>query len=124
MPTAPLLSLKCSPYVFTFLKDITLKHILTACLKELADGRYTWRQESHDTVLTEIAEWVDLERLKTNSNQLPSPEHVSFLCEGDRMSRKTTTNHTSTILHQGSDWELQVELKRQLVFSEEVAIMR
>jgi len=39
-------------------KTGTLEHVLSSCSTSLTDGRYRWR---HDTVLRELADWLETE---------------------------------------------------------------
>lgn len=97
-----------------------LNHILTSCPKALAEGRYSWR---HDTVLAEISNWVEQQRIKANKKQAGPPEAKNFIREGDKAPRsRTTPKNPPSILHRASDWELSVDLKRKLVFPQDVAV--
>ncbi|KAJ8351555.1 hypothetical protein SKAU_G00230310 [Synaphobranchus kaupii] len=98
----------------------TLNHILNGCPKALGEGRYRWR---HDKVLTEVAKWVDQQRVKANKNQASRPEVVNFQSKGDKAPRaRTTAKNLPSILQRASDWEMQVDLKRKLVFPQDVAV--
>lgn len=100
--------------------NCTLNHILTGCPKALAEGRDRWR---HDRVLTEIAKWVEQQRVKANNNQAQPPGAMTFVREGDK-ARKTSmpTRNLPSTLQRASDWELSVDLKRRLVFPQDVAV--
>ena len=98
----------------------SLNHILTGCPKALGEGRYRWR---HDKVLTEVAKWTEHQRTKANKHQAPPPEVVQFQKQGDKVPKaRTAAKDPPSILHRASDWELQVDLKRKLIFPEEVAV--
>ena len=72
----------------------------------------------------EIDNWVEQQRLKAN-NQLTPSQSVNFQREGDTIPRaRTTAKNLPSILHRASDWEMQVDLKKRLVFPEEVAVTR
>lgn len=80
----------------------TLNHILTGCPKALGEGRYRWR---HDKVLTEIAKWTELQRIKANKHQASPPKAVEFYWEGDKAPRaRTAAKNTLSILQWASDW--------------------
>ncbi|CAM4733730.1 unnamed protein product [Leuciscus chuanchicus] len=98
----------------------TLNHILAGCPRALAEGRYRWR---HDKVLTEIAKWVEQQRVKANNKQAYPPQSTTFVREGDK-AHKTgmgAKNPPST-LQRAFDWELRVDLKKKLVFPQDVAV--
>ena len=56
---------KCSLYD----KPGTLEHVLSSCSTVLKQGRYRWR---HDSVLRELADWLEKERKKGYGN---NPQH-------------------------------------------------
>lgn len=96
----------------------TLNHILTGCPRALAEGRYRWR---HDKVLTEIAKWVEQQRVKANNKQAHQPEAITFVREGDKAHKTGKVAMISTsVLQRASDWELRVDLRKKLVFPQEV----
>lgn len=96
----------------------TLNHILTGCPRALAEGRYRWR---HDKVLTEIAKWVEQQRVKANNKQAHQPEAITFVREGDKAHKTSKVAMISTsVLQRASDWELRVDLRKKLVFPQEV----
>lgn len=96
----------------------TLNHILAGCPKALGEGRYRWR---HDKVLAEIANWTEQQRTRANKHQAPPPEVIQFQRQGDKATKRAAKNPPS-ILHRASDWEMQVDLKKKLVFPQEVAV--
>lgn len=77
------------------------------------EGCYRWRQ---DKILMAIIKWKEIQRVKDN-HQAPSRRAINFL----RGREKTQLKTLPSILHQASYWEMQVEIKRRLVFPEEVA---
>ena len=96
-------------------KGSTLRHILNSCRKSLAEGRYRWR---HDQVLKAIANIIDNEIRAYNSRQnvpvkqtIPS---VHFVKEGSAASRHTSVEKRYAILSRASDWQLMVDIGRQL----------
>ncbi|XP_077352497.1 uncharacterized protein prkg2l isoform X1 [Festucalex cinctus] len=95
----------------------TLNHILTSCPKALAGGRYRWR---HDKVLTEVAKWVELQRSHTSKQPPVPPRLTSFQPEGSKVPKGRRSDHRPSMLHRASDWELRVDLKKKLVFPQEV----
>lgn len=98
----------------------TLNHILTGCAKALAEGRYRWR---HDKVLTEIAKWVEQQRVRANNTQAQPSKGITFISEGFKKHKTRTVTKTRPSTLQGaSDWELSVDLKRKLVFPQDVAV--
>lgn len=98
----------------------TLNHILTGCPKALAEGRYRWR---HDKVLTEIAKWVEQQRVKANNMQAQPSKGIAFVSEGVKTRKTGTVTKTRPSTLQGaSDWELSVDLKRKLIFPQDVAV--
>ena len=102
--------------------NCTLNHILSSCPKALGDGRYRWR---HDKVLQEIAVWVDLERLQANKEEASLQHPIPFMKEGQKMPSKPKKSQKGySILARARDWEIQVDLRKKLVFPEEVAVTR
>ncbi|XP_065816582.1 trace amine-associated receptor 1-like [Labrus bergylta] len=98
----------------------TLNHILTGCPKALAEGQYRWR---HDKVLTEIVKWVEQQRVKANNKQAQPPEAITFVREGDKAHKTSmVAKNPPSTLQRASDWELRVDLKRKLVFPQDVAV--
>jgi len=85
----------------------TLNHILMACPKALGDGRYRWR---HNKVLTEVAKWVDMQRVKSNNNQAPqSPKFINFQCEGNHTHTDALWSPMIAPLHQHGNRILSLE---------------
>ncbi|KAJ8338397.1 hypothetical protein SKAU_G00373630 [Synaphobranchus kaupii] len=73
--------------------------------------------------LWEVTKWVDQQRVKANKNQASRPKVVNFISEGDKAPRaRTTAKNLPSILQRASDWEMQVDLKRKLVFPQDVAV--
>ena len=98
----------------------TLNHILTGCPKALTEGQYRWR---HDKVLTEIAKWMEQQRVKANNMQVQPHKVITFVREGDKTHKTGTVAKIPPFSLQGaSDWELRVDLKRKLVFLQDVAV--
>jgi hypothetical protein len=98
----------------------TLNHILTGCPKALAEGRYRWR---HDKVLMEIVKWVEQQRVKANNKQAHPPEAITFVREGDKAHNTgTVAKNPPSSLQRAFDWDLRVDLKRKLVFPQDVVV--
>jgi hypothetical protein len=87
----------------------TLEHILSSCKTALTQGRYRWR---HDNVLRTLADILEKEKKKKRP-KCTGFTAISFVREGE-MAQKTCK--LTGILPQASDWELQVDLDRRLVF--------
>ena len=56
----------------------TLEHVLSS----LTQGRYRWR---HDTVLRELADWLENERKKEHGSN--PKHHINFVKPGETMTR-------------------------------------
>ncbi|XP_035990671.1 uncharacterized protein LOC118562404 [Fundulus heteroclitus] len=93
----------------------SLEHLLSGCPKALADGRYRWR---HDQVLKAVAESVASAINSSNKQQAPK-KAISFVRAGE----KPRANQRATIglLYTASDWQLQVDLGKQLRFPQHIA---
>lgn len=75
----------------------SLRHILSACPKSLAEGRFTWR---HDRVLKDIAQFLH-----------------SFVED-----RKRKPNAVGTgIMFRASDWKLVVDIGKRLHFPSDIS---
>ena len=92
----------------------TLKHILSGCPKALGEGRYRWR---HDQVLRTLAETVDT-AIRT-SCFAPKTKQIQFVREGRVPPSKGRSAHGQ--LSTAQDWQMRVDLGRQLKFPEHVA---
>ena len=91
----------------------TLEHILSSCPKALGEGRYRWR---HDQVLKAIARVVSEEMLKKNKS--PPPSKINFVKAGEKA--KPGSREAAGILAMAKDWDLQVDLGKQLRFPERI----
>ena len=72
-------------------------HILSACPKAPADGRYMWR---HDQVLQEIAKCVDLARLSFNHQSTAKTRTrvtTEFIPEGQAVQRSQKSNPSANL---------------------------
>ncbi len=71
----------------------------------------------------EITKWVEQQRVKANNKQVHPPEAISFVREGDKAHKTgTVAKNPSSSLQLASDWEFRVDLKRKLVFPQDVAV--
>lgn len=97
----------------------TLEHILSCCTKALGEGRYRWR---HDQVLKTIAEAIST-GLVWSKQFRPTKKTIAFVRAGD-MARTPTARRTSSagILVSARDWQLLVDLERQLKFPSHIAV--
>jgi hypothetical protein len=88
----------------------TLEHVLSSCSTSLTDGRYRWR---HDTVLRELADWLETERKKERGSN-PQHRRIAFVKPGETSTR--AQKHHASILDGTTGWNLEVDLGRKLVF--------
>jgi hypothetical protein len=88
----------------------TLEHVLSSCPTALSQGRYRWR---HDTVLREVADWLEGERKKDHKTN-PRDRRINFVKAGEATRSQSTQK--SSILNGVSDWKLEVDLGKKLVF--------
>lgn len=94
----------------------TLEHILSCCPKALAQGRYRWR---HDQVLKAVADSI-CSGISYNKSTCPVKNKVTFIKAGEKLAvpfRNTLPGLLATV----HDWELGVDLAKQLKFPEVVA---
>ncbi|XP_077380867.1 uncharacterized protein LOC144020874 [Festucalex cinctus] len=93
----------------------SLEHLLSSCPKSLAEGRYRWR---HDQVLKAVAESIAL-GISTNTHHKAPSRAVPFIKAGERPQPCPQT--ARGLLHTASDWQLQVDLGKQLKFPQHIA---
>ncbi len=93
----------------------SLEHLLSSCPKALADGRYRWR---HDQVLKTIAESLD-SAISTSKYHHVSKKAISFIKAGEKL--RARPHLTTGLLTRASDWQLQVDLGKQLRFPQHIA---
>ncbi|GAA6088928.1 uncharacterized protein LOC109140547, partial [Tachysurus ichikawai] len=92
----------------------TLEHILSCCPRALREGRYRWR---HDQVLITIAE--SIQATINNCWKSKNPKQtISFIRAGEKPERSARV--TSGLLNTAQDWQLKVDLCRQLKFPQHV----
>ena len=89
----------------------SLEHILSSCPIALGEGRYRWR---HDQVLKTVAETISNAVGRANSRKQAGRGGIAFVKAGEKpqAQRKSPAGLLST----ASDWELRVDLQRQLKF--------
>ncbi|KAL4008469.1 hypothetical protein ACER0C_002321 [Sarotherodon galilaeus] len=94
----------------------TLEHILSCCPKALAQGRYRWR---HDQVFKAVADSI-CSGISYNKSTCPVKNKITFIKAGEKLAvpfRNTSPSLLATV----HDWELRVDLAKQLKFPEVVA---
>ncbi|KAI4892962.1 hypothetical protein NFI96_004432 [Prochilodus magdalenae] len=91
----------------------TLEHILSSCPAALRGGRYRWR---HDQVLRTVAETIST--AVANNKHTRSQRTVPFVKAGEKPQAQSTA--AASLLSSAPDWELRVDLGRQLKFPEYV----
>ncbi|KAF7645521.1 hypothetical protein LDENG_00202680, partial [Lucifuga dentata] len=93
----------------------SLEHILSCCPKALGEGRYAWH---HDQVLKAVADTI-CTGIQRSKHQLPARHNITFVRAGEKpqAERKVSTG----LLALASDWQLKVDLGRQLKFPEHIA---
>ncbi|KAK0136520.1 hypothetical protein N1851_027361 [Merluccius polli] len=95
----------------------SLEHLLSCCPKALADGRYRRR---HDQVLKAIAESLASAISSSKHHHAPK-KAVPFLKAGEKPRARPQL--TTGLLHTASDWQLQVDLGKQLRFPQHIATL-
>ncbi|XP_053332775.1 uncharacterized protein LOC128506382 [Clarias gariepinus] len=94
----------------------TLEHILSCCSTALGEGRYRWR---HDQVLKTIAEVISTGLVWAKQFR-PSKKTIAFVRAGEQV---TSVKRTPVgILTSARDWQLLVDLERQLKFPSHIAV--
>ena len=105
-----------------------LEHVLSSCRVALSQNRYTWR---HNSVLKVIAHHLDPHRNTVNSNRIKAKEKTSinFVPAGKIVqktsvskSRASVSSLTASILSKASDWEMRVDIGKQLQIPTEITI--
>ena len=99
-------------------KRATLEHVLSACTKALADGRYRWR---HNKVLEILVHIIDL-RNKRNVGAVKGPQFISFVREAEATRGKQLKSAAGGILATCNDWQMRADVNRQLAFPQHIAI--
>ncbi|XP_053183947.1 LOW QUALITY PROTEIN: uncharacterized protein LOC128367182 [Scomber japonicus] len=91
----------------------TLEHIMSSCPSALGEGRYRWR---HDQVLRTVAEAIS--SAVDNNKHVRSQRRINFVKAGERVRPRPQPTPSASLLSSASDWELRVDLGRQLKFPE------
>ncbi|XP_029688563.1 uncharacterized protein [Takifugu rubripes] len=92
----------------------SLEHLLSSCPKSLADGRYHW---CHDQVLKAVAESIAL-AISTSKHHHAPKKAISFIKAGERP--RAGPQITTGLLHTATDWQLHVDLGKQLLFPQHI----
>ncbi|XP_063056078.1 uncharacterized protein LOC134450153 [Engraulis encrasicolus] len=94
----------------------TLEHVLSCCTTALGEGRYRWR---HDQVLKTIAEAISTGLVWAKQQRTPK-NNITFVKAGEQV---TPANKAPTgILTSAKDWQLLVDLEKQLRFPSNIAV--
>lgn len=97
--------------------NASLQHILSGCKIALSQGRYRWR---HDLVLRKLAEVTESCRQEANSRpSAPTRRPILFARAGENINHPHQRT-TSRVLSSGSEWNMRVDLGRQLQFPREI----
>ncbi len=97
-------------------KPASLKHIFSFCKASLADRKL---KRCHDQVLAKLPEGLEQEsKWKTTKLQAKSPRFINFLWPEEKAGKEAGGTGILAIV---GDWEMQVDLKRQLKFPDESA---
>ncbi|KAK0152038.1 hypothetical protein N1851_006609 [Merluccius polli] len=89
----------------------TLEHILSSCSKALGEGRYRWR---HDQVLKALADSICM-AIQHSKTQAAPKQSITFIRAGQKEQHHRPSS-TGGLLTTARDWQLQVDLVRQLKF--------
>ena len=94
----------------------TMAHILSGCKLVLQQGRYRWR---HVQVFRSLADILEKERKKSKQTTRERPPGIRFVRAGETAR---TSSEGSSILD-GSVWQMNVDLMRNLVFPDVIQTM-
>ncbi|KAJ8350642.1 hypothetical protein SKAU_G00257720 [Synaphobranchus kaupii] len=98
--------------------NASLQHILSGCKTALSQGRYRWR---HDAVLKKLAEVAESCRREANIRPAAPARHtIQFARAGENINAPRPSN-MGRLLSPGSEWNMKVDLGRQLQFPREIA---
>ena len=89
----------------------TLEHILSCCSKALGEGWYRW---CHNQVLKALAESIST-AIQHSKTQASPKQSITFIGVGQK-AQYHQPNSTGGLLTTTHDWQLQVNLRRQLKF--------
>ncbi|XP_063054019.1 uncharacterized protein LOC134448252 [Engraulis encrasicolus] len=93
----------------------TLEHVLSSCSTALGEGRYRWR---HDQVLKTIAEAIST-GLAWAKQFHPPKKAIAFVKAGEPVA--PSGRAPAGILTSARDWQLLVDLEKQLKFPSHIA---
>jgi len=105
-----------SPAYPLCLKRETLEHILSSCSRALGKGCYRWR---HDQVLKAIADTI-CSGISHCKHLYPMRKTITFIRAGEKPTPAARAT-SSGLLAMAQDWELKVDLGKQLKFPENYA---
>lgn len=92
---------------------------LSLCKPALTQGRYRWCHDLTDKVLQKLAEILEVRRVETARERLPlTRQPIHFVREG-RMAHNIIQLQRSA-LSRSCDWNLRVDLDRQLGLPTEI----
>lgn len=89
----------------------TQEHILSCCPKALGEGRHRWR---HDQVLRSLVDSI-CTAIQHSKTQAAPKQSISFIRLGQK-ARLHQPSSTGGLLAIACDWQLQVNLGKQLKF--------
>ncbi|TWW77675.1 hypothetical protein D4764_12G0010650 [Takifugu flavidus] len=92
----------------------SLEHLLSSCPKSMADGRYCWH---HDQVLKAVAENIAL-AISTTKHHHALKKAIFFIKAGERP--RAGPQITTGLLHTAPDWQLHVDLGKQLILPQHI----
>ena len=101
----------------------TLEHVLSACSKSLANGRYTWR---HNQVLEALAAGIDRARKKCGTSSGTGsgvrPQFISFVRGTEAVRGNQRKTLAVGLLATSNDWQMSVDVRGQITFPHHIAI--
>ena len=95
----------------------SLEHLLSSCPKALGDGRYRWR---HDQVLRAVADSIAT-AINTSKGHY-KPKTIAFHRAGEKPNIQARAK--SGLLTSANDWQLEVDLGKQLKFPSRITSTR
>ena len=93
----------------------TMEHILSCCPKALGEGRYRWR---HDQVLKSLADSI-CTAIQNSKAQVAPKQSITFVRAGQKANHQPKSS--GGLLATARDWQLQVDLGRQLKIPANIA---
>jgi len=93
----------------------SLEHILSTCNVALTEGRYRWR---HDKILNEIGLLLNSEKERLKGVKAKGPTFINFVTKGAAATREA--RQPTGVLPTSNDWDLKVDLGKQLRFPPEI----